>query len=497
MSVLWEQFTEALENKGTSIEQLLRATEAELEEIFTQYGYRALERAQLRTAWYDKKSRMGVAEMTIPASTTVVPNTSREFGEVKVLLEHYVGPDPSLSVSIVELERVANPALQKRFERRKGELSGGGGGGAVVRRFHSPVSFNGAKIQDVGFSLPAEGAQMCLRFLTKAPAAHLPGAYKLLLCDVAVGKYKAVNGDGVSITPEQLVSEAYDSVYLFYGGKGTDPATPDEFILFHPDQVLPQHVVTFLIHPALASPMHSSPTSPNVHSHNGFEPSLEAKRELTVHVCKNLIREGFKLKQCCLTRLLFLLLSRSVGGLVFFLNCVVFQMILQQNDTPQSLYWLRDENRLVNGDSLLVGEHRGKRFVSLAEGTEMQVAEVGAKREVLLRSIEHLRGQLTTLEEAAASEAEAEARTMHTIEEQTKSLLSSIEARKVHAVKAVQDAASAVKGRIAEDHAVIEDLLASLEAYSEQVASAVEQSHTQPKDFLLKSDAFLHVCLVF
>ena len=312
MTGLWDQFTESLKQKNVSAEELLHATEAELEEIFTENGYRALERAQLRTAWYAKKSQIGVADLSLAASATVVAASSREFAEAKVLLDHYVCPSPGMSVSIVELERVTNTVLQKRFERRKSELSGGVNG-VVVRRFHSPVSCTNQKIQDLGFTLPADGPQMCLRFLTKAPASHPPGAYKLLLCDVAVGKYKAVSGDSTSITPEQLVSEAYDSVYLFYtasgrgggggGGGGSDgPApspgtvaatTPDEFLLFHPDQVLPRHVVTFLVHPALSggggSPSRSPPSpfsKPPPRLGEPPEAAHEVKRELSFQVSR-------------------------------------------------------------------------------------------------------------------------------------------------------------------------------------------------------------------
>ena len=314
MADLWSKFSDGLRQKGTTAESLLRATEAELEEIFTELGYRALERASLRTEWYEKRGKLSPAGGQEYATTTeVVPKGGREYNDVDVLLKHYVCPDPGMTISIVELERITSPVLQKRYERRKAELTDGG----VVRRFHSPVSSNNTKIQDTGFTLPATGTQMSLRFLTKAPAAHAPGAYKLLLCEVAVGKYKACSGNGDSITPEQLVSEGFDSAYLFYTGLGGSASqdTPDEFLLFHPDQSLARHVVTFLVHQTPIAP----PSSPT-HSPPAHEVSQLALANMPVSSATP--RSG------------------AVGG-------------------SSLKYWLQTENQLVSGDSLLVGEHKG------------------------------------------------------------------------------------------------------------------------------------------
>eukprot|EP01059_Diplonema_ambulator_P021770 TRINITY_DN3622_c0_g1_i3.p1 TRINITY_DN3622_c0_g1~~TRINITY_DN3622_c0_g1_i3.p1 ORF type:complete len:814 (+),score=254.81 TRINITY_DN3622_c0_g1_i3:64-2505(+) len=439
MEALWDQFTAKLGQKDVSVDGLLRATEAELEEIFTDLGYRALERAQLRTIWYDKKSKLNGAEIPIVAQTAVVPTSSREYLDVKVLVDHYVCPDPSMTVSIVELERISNPVLQKRFERRKSELTDGSNG-VVVRRFHSPVSSNGSrKIQDIGFSLPANGPQQCLRFLTKAPAAHPPGAYKLLLCDVAVGKYKAVSGDGASITPEQLASEAYDSVYLFYSSGNNAGDTPDEFILFHPDQVLPRHVVTFLVHPCL-SPLRS-PRSPVDQSLNQSLTSHEIKRELS------------------------------------------FQ-------TP-SRYWIVSENQLVDGDSLLVGPHKGKDFMSLQDGTDKQAHEIETKNDVLAKSLEHLRQQLGQLREAEEKQRQKEEDAIQNIDAQSELLHKLVDERREDAVRLVQSTTAAVTAHLEDDVSTVQQLIEALEVYASKVADILNMASSRPEEFVLKSKAFL------
>eukprot|EP00659_Diplonema_papillatum_P008202 gene8202-12652_t len=444
MTELWAQFSEQLQKKLVSIDDLLRATPAELEEIFTEHGYRALERAQLRTMWYENRNRAAGAEIPMVAQTAIVPTPAREFTDVKILLEHYICPEPHMAVSIVELERVANPVLQKRFERRKAELSGGVNE-VVVRRFHSPV-LNNAKIQDVGFTLPSEESQQCFRFLTKAPATHPPGAYKLLLCDVAVGKYKAVSGDGASITPEQLASEAFDSVYLFYSGSAVDASTPDEFILFHPDQILPRHIVTFLVHASLGSPSHSPLRSPSS-LHDSYDYS---RRDLVAVQTQQPHKHGAPTK-----------------------------------------YWLVAENQLVNGDSLLVGEHRGKKFVSLTEGTETQVSELKTRRQVLDRSVDHLKAQLKELDVTKDRHEEVEAATISYVRSQADILLELLAERRDEAVRQVETKTRAVVSKMNEDYSTISSLLHTLEGYSERVQGMLSLSQSGQEDFVLKSSSFL------
>eukprot|EP01063_Lacrimia_lanifica_P031429 TRINITY_DN5178_c0_g4_i1.p1 TRINITY_DN5178_c0_g4~~TRINITY_DN5178_c0_g4_i1.p1 ORF type:complete len:918 (+),score=302.95 TRINITY_DN5178_c0_g4_i1:87-2840(+) len=477
MSALWDQFVSGMRGRNVALESLLHATEAELEEIFTEQGYRAVERAQLRTTWYEKKSRMGNGEIPILAQTCIVGNASREYAEVKGLLDHYVCPEPSMTVSIVELERITNPVLQKRFERRKSELSDGVNG-VVVRRFHSPVSHTNAKIQDVGFSLPAEGPQMSLRFLAKAPAVHPPGAYKLLLCDVAVGKYKAVSGDGESITPEQLASEHYDSVYLFYsgaggGGHGLKPtlvdglgaaaATPDEFILFHPDQVLPRHCVTFLVHPALAaagSPLRSPASySSRDASLNAFLP--QAQRELSHHSQEMIAPRGSRGASPAF----------GAGG--------------------GNKYWIMKENVLVNGDSLLVGENKGKKFVSLADGVDTQAEQVKARQEVVDKGVSQLKRAMADLNDAKEREGVARDAAISLVNQQTQVLLQLLEDRRRAAVGALEENATGVIGRLEDNLSELKTALDALEGYAKRIGASLAQSQSNPEDFVLSSNAFL------
>eukprot|EP01060_Flectonema_neradi_P029584 TRINITY_DN4121_c0_g1_i1.p1 TRINITY_DN4121_c0_g1~~TRINITY_DN4121_c0_g1_i1.p1 ORF type:complete len:804 (+),score=127.48 TRINITY_DN4121_c0_g1_i1:57-2468(+) len=444
MADLWDKFSDGLRQKGTTAESLLRATEAELEEIFTELGYRALERAALRTEWYEKRGKLSpTGGLEYTTTTEVVPKGGREYNDVDVLLKHYVCPEAGMTISIVELERISSPVLQKRYERRKAELTDGG----VVRRFHSPVSSNNTKIQDTGFTLPATGAQMSLRFLTKAPAAHPTGAYKLLLCEVAVGKYKACSGNGDSITPEQLVSEGFDSAYLFYTGVGGGTAhqdTPDEFLLFHPDQALARHVVTFIVHQTPAAPPSPSHSPPQ-------DVSQLALANVPISATPR---------------------SGAVGGSTL-------------------KYWIQAENQLVSGDSLLVGENKGKTFVPVAEGSSQQLSEILSRGQSLNKSVQHLRGQLQELSATKIAHEECEAGIIQYIKDQTLRIHEMIEQRREEATQAVEEATSLAVSAITDDYTTISNVLEALESYDAKITNMVQLSRSHPEEFLLSSSEFL------
>eukprot|EP00755_Sulcionema_specki_P008742 Sspe_Gene.41771::Locus_20221_Transcript_1_1_Confidence_1.000_Length_1649::g.41771::m.41771 len=446
---LWQRFVELLAKRGTTVDKLLYATEAELEEILTDLGYRALERAQLRTTWHTMAREAGTLQDAPLSTTTMIPATTREFTDVRILLEHYVDPDQSrMGVSIIELERITNPVLEKRFERRKAELADKTAG--VVRRFHSPISSINTKIQDHGFSLLVDGQRQFLRFVTKAPASHPPGAFKLLLCDVAVGKYKAVNNDD-GITPEQLVSEGYDSMYLFYPPKGGEDWSapphdrkriPDEFILFHPDQAIPRYVVTFIIHPSL------TPASPN---------SPLSARDTPVQ-----------------------LFSNGKG---------------RQDGDPKlrepMKYWLVGENQLVLGDSLLVGEHKGKTFISVPEALEKQVTMVTGKGQQLLQSIDHLQGLLQALNAAKETQLELKGRMQSLIRTQIQQLHEMLEERMTDSLRYLESTASASLSRITADSSMVASYLDKLEMHSQKVNQMLSMAQSDREEFLLRSATFL------
>ncbi|XP_028410564.1 uncharacterized protein LOC114533258 [Dendronephthya gigantea] len=74
-----------------------------------------------------------------------------------------------------------------------------------------------------------------------AQSIYTKGSQKLLLCQVILGKSKTVQQSDYSLNKQKLRSHGYDSVYA---PRGT-AVKNDEFVIFDPDQALPQYIIHF------------------------------------------------------------------------------------------------------------------------------------------------------------------------------------------------------------------------------------------------------------
>ena len=74
-----------------------------------------------------------------------------------------------------------------------------------------------------------------------AQKIYTKGSQKLLLCQVILGKSKEVRVADSTLNKQKLRSERCDSVFA---PRGTDVKN-DEFVIFDPDQALPQYIIHF------------------------------------------------------------------------------------------------------------------------------------------------------------------------------------------------------------------------------------------------------------
>ncbi|XP_028414049.1 uncharacterized protein LOC114537109 [Dendronephthya gigantea] len=85
---------------------------------------------------------------------------------------------------------------------------------------------------------------------------YTKGSQKLLLCQVILGKSMTVEKADSSLNREKLRSKKFDSVYA---PRGTEVIN-DEFVIFNPDQALPQYIIHFSDRKTLVPP------SPSIHT---------------------------------------------------------------------------------------------------------------------------------------------------------------------------------------------------------------------------------------
>eukprot|EP01065_Artemidia_motanka_P010481 TRINITY_DN15552_c0_g1_i1.p1 TRINITY_DN15552_c0_g1~~TRINITY_DN15552_c0_g1_i1.p1 ORF type:complete len:866 (+),score=225.98 TRINITY_DN15552_c0_g1_i1:47-2599(+) len=486
-AAVWDEFERELERRGTNARDLLRATEAELEEILTDFGYRALERAQIRTAWYSRIGQKG----TGPSAATVVAASSREFADVRVLLERYADIDVSRhTLSVIEVERLQNVVLEMRVARRTKQIPTDV---APVRRFHSTVSATGAKIQDCGFSLPPDSEQPCIRFLTRAASSFPAGVHKLLLCDVMVGKYKAVNGRGEGVTREQLDSEGFDSVYLFHAQQqARGPVSPEragppeEFLVFHADQALPRYAVTFLVHPRWGGDT-TAALSPRSGVHLGsaglglLPPGDETARSHHVE----------PIPPPETARAATPAMAVECGSPALSHRSNASTGAISGGGSEALRYWLVSENQLVSADSLLVGEHRGKKFVSIAEGADKQMAALSQNGQTLIRSIDHLKHQLQQLSRQRDRQADERVGVHSQVRAQVQQLRELLDEKQADALRQVEEQMLLALGRLDDDCTTIAGHLDKLEGYSQRVNQMLLLARSSREQFLLRSGSFL------
>lgn len=175
--------------------------------------------------------------------------TAAEYMKVQDQVTKFIQPCHNWFPAITKIEKVTNLVLEKKFEEAKSRAFGD----YIDTKFHG-TSDEGVKgITENGFRLPDENLQDGKRgmfgqgiyFATdsskSAQQIYTKGSGKLLLCQVILGKSKSVLAADNKLNKNKLRDQKYDSIFAPRGSAVKN----DEFVIFDPDQALPQYVIHF------------------------------------------------------------------------------------------------------------------------------------------------------------------------------------------------------------------------------------------------------------
>ena len=172
---------------------------------------------------------------------------SAEYQKVKDKVEKFVQPMHQWFPNITKIEKVTNLHLEKKFEVAKSKAFGD----HIDDKFHGTSDEGVQGITTDGFRMPDPNAKkrgmygQGIYFATdsskSAQKIYTKGSQKLLLCQVILGKSKEVRVADSTLNKQKLRSERCDSVFA---PRGTDVKN-DEFVIFDPDQALPQYIIHF------------------------------------------------------------------------------------------------------------------------------------------------------------------------------------------------------------------------------------------------------------
>ena len=195
--------------------------------------------------------------------------TAAEYQKVKDQVLKFIQPCHNWFPTIIKIERVTNLELEKKFEGAKSRAFGD----YIDTKFHG-TSDNGLKdIIRKGFRMPeaiprppkkrgmyGQGIYFATDSSKSARGIYTQGSQKLLLCQVILGNSMTVEKADNTLNKKKLRSKSCDSVYA---PRGT-AVINDEFVIFDPDQALPQYIIHFSDSKKLVPP------SPSVHTQQSF-----------------------------------------------------------------------------------------------------------------------------------------------------------------------------------------------------------------------------------
>ena len=177
--------------------------------------------------------------------------TAAEYMKVQDQVTKFIQPCHKWFPAITKIEKVTNLVLEKKFEEAKSRAFAE----YIDTKFHG-TSDEGVKgITTDGFRLPDEnvpegergmfgqGIYFATDSSKSAQAIYTKGSGKLLLCQVILGKTKVVRKADDKLNKKKLKEQKYDSVYAPRG----HAVKNDEFVIFDPDQALPQYIIHFSV----------------------------------------------------------------------------------------------------------------------------------------------------------------------------------------------------------------------------------------------------------
>ena len=190
-------------------------------------------------------------------------STAAEYRKVKNQVLKFIKPCHQWFPTITKIEKVTNLELEKKFEAAKSKAFGD----YIDTKFHGTSNQDVKEIIRKGFKRPeanpsppktlgmyGQGIYFATDSSKSARGFNSEGSQKLLLCQVILGKSMTVEKEDNTLNRKTLRDNECDSVYA---PRGTEEIN-DEFVIFDPDQALPQYIIHFSSTKNLVPP---SPTS--------------------------------------------------------------------------------------------------------------------------------------------------------------------------------------------------------------------------------------------
>ena len=177
-------------------------------------------------------------------------STAAEYQKVKDQVLKFIEPCHNWFPTITKIEKVTNLELEKKFEAAKSRAFGD----YIDTKFHGTSNEALEDIITNGFRMPepdhlplkkrnmyGQGIYFATDSSKSARNIYTKDSQKLLLCQVILGKSMTVEKADNTLNKKKLLHTKCDSVYA---PRGTD-VTNDEFVIFNPDQALPQYIIHF------------------------------------------------------------------------------------------------------------------------------------------------------------------------------------------------------------------------------------------------------------
>eukprot|EP01062_Namystynia_karyoxenos_P056421 TRINITY_DN47385_c0_g1_i1.p1 TRINITY_DN47385_c0_g1~~TRINITY_DN47385_c0_g1_i1.p1 ORF type:complete len:662 (+),score=228.53 TRINITY_DN47385_c0_g1_i1:83-2068(+) len=205
------------------------------------------EYAQLKTlaplALIGGKGKLWVATQGIKAMPITEEKDALEHGVIREAVERLSPPSPDVVFDLREIVRIQNHEFEQRFAARRRQLFDPSA--RTLLKFYAGQQPPEDAARE-GFRLPSQPGPYGLGviFSGDISVAHVSDEVKLLLCEVAVGRFTTLhNEQDRGVTLEVLRHMGYDSVL---SRTTTHPSQPrlEEHIIYHPHQAVARYLVT-------------------------------------------------------------------------------------------------------------------------------------------------------------------------------------------------------------------------------------------------------------
>lgn len=176
-------------------------------------------------------------------------NNHIEYLKVEDMVTKYILPEHNWVVKVKQIFIVQNANLRMAYLQCRAKLSDPN---VEELKFHGTSDDAIENIIQEGFKLPSNpGMFGCgIYFATDSSksgqARYTRGSNKLLLCEVALGKYRTLEKHCRDMDLKKLQSYgSYDSVFAPRGTKDKGGVLNDEFIVYQPTQAFPKYIIYY------------------------------------------------------------------------------------------------------------------------------------------------------------------------------------------------------------------------------------------------------------